>query len=210
MDAPSQSHGVQALIERLRGEGIAAGREEAARIVGQARAEIDALRAAARREADALLDSAREQIRVERDAALGAIGLAFRDSTLRLKEEFLHHFGERLRREVRDELAERPDLLRRLLESVVGGVSPGLTVPGEDELQRLMAGVESRMLADGVELAPVAGGLHIRLHANELELRITDETLTALLLEHLLPRVRRQLDGGPRTPGAGAAGDPSR
>lgn len=193
--APPMGHGIQALIERLRSEGIDAGRAEAGQLVEQARAEIDALRAAAREEADSLLARARDQIRIEQEASLGAIRLAFRDSVLRLKEDFLHQFGERLHRHVQAELAD-PALLRRVLLTLV---EPAAGPPGEGELEALARDGEARLLAEGLELRPTAGrqGLRIGMVAGSVEVHVTDEALTALLLEHLLPRVRRHLDGGP-------------
>lgn len=194
---PPTGHGIESLIERLRSEGIDAGRQQAERFVAQAQQEIEALRADARREADDLLAQARERIRIEQDAALGAIRLAFRDSVLRLKEDFLQQFGERLHRRIQGELAD-PDLLRRLLVAVVQPLTAD-SPPGDADLEALACDGEARMLAEGLLLLPgeSGSGLRIVLEASAIELHVTDEALTALMLEHLLPRVRRHLDGGP-------------
>ena len=218
--AAPADHGIQALIERLRSEGIDDGRQEAERLLEEARTDIALLREAARAEAEGLLARAREHIRIEQEASLGAIRLAYRDSVLRLKQDVLLQFGERLHRRVQAELGD-PALLRRLL---LGLVQPtpqgGLNKLNESDLEALARDGTARLLIDGLELRPVAGGqgLRIGLADGHVELQLTDEALTELLLEQLLPRVRRHLDGGPvheavpgpdtapsSEPGAGAA-----
>ena len=196
-DTPT-SHGIQALIDRLRDEGIVAGRTQAADMLEAARREVEALRAAAVREADGLLESARAQVRLEREAALGAIRLAFRDSVLQLQEEFLHLFAERLRRRVQEQLADRA-LVRRVLEALLlqHGCDAAIT---DRDLEALAADTEAHMLADGIELARAAGGVRLKLNGQDVAFEVGDATVTALLLSHLLPRVRRHLDGGPDVP----------
>ncbi|MCQ9377914.1 hypothetical protein [Methyloversatilis sp. XJ19-49] len=220
---PPMGHGIESLIERLRTEGIDAGRQQAQQFIAQAQAEIDALRAGARAEAEGLLEAARERIRIEQEASLGAIRLAFRDSVLRLKEDFLQQFGERLQRHVQTELAD-PELLRRLLIALVQPMFPDpaqpsdrtpqtMSMPSEADLEALARDGEARLLSEGLELLPAAqgSGLRICMVAGDMEVHVTDEALSALLLEHLLPKVRRHLDGGPvvhANPQAGGPGTP--
>jgi len=198
-DTPT-SHGIQALIDRLRDDGIVAGRTQAAEMLEAARREIEALRAAAAREADGLLERARAQVRLERETALGAIRLAFRDSVLQLQEEFLHLFSERLRRRVREQLDER-DLMRRVLTALLlqHGHDAALS---DGDLETLAVDTEARMLADGVQLARDAGGVRLTLSGHDVEFEVGDQAVATLLLSHLLPRVRRHLEGGPDAPPA--------
>lgn len=206
MDSPDSrsqtapaDHGIQALIQLLRSEGIDNGRQEAQRLLEEAMAEIGQLREAAHIEADGLLAQARERIRIEQEASQGAIRLAFRDSVLRLKEDVLHQFGERLHRRVQAELAD-PALLRRLLLTLVQPAPQGgLNALSESDLEALARDGTARLMIDGMELRPVAGrrGLKIALADGHVELQLTDDALAELLLEQLLPRVRRHLDGGP-------------
>jgi len=204
MDIPQTTYGIQALIERLRGEGIDAGREEAARLLEQARQDIERLRAVARQDADGLLDRARAQACIEQEASLAAIRLACRDSMLRLREDFLHQFGDRLRRRVRDELVDI-DLLRRVLLALLTSGEAGKSNGNwHSDLDELVRDVGTHMLADGIELVTDTGraGMRLRLTGQDLELHVTEDAVTDLLMEHLLPRVRRLLDGGPVAPEA--------
>jgi V/A-type H+-transporting ATPase subunit E len=193
--AAPQGHGIQALIDRLRHDGIDAGRQDAQQMLAQARAEIDSLRAAAREEADSLMARTRAQIRTEQETAQGALQLAYRDSLLRLKEAFLHDFGERLRRRVQTELAD-PNVLRQALLAVLRD-DPD---PTDGALFDTLAwdGV-ARQLREGVTLLPAPGlaGFRVALQGGHVEVHVTDEAVTELLKSHLMPRVRRQLDGGP-------------
>lgn len=194
-----QGHGIQALIDRLRHDGIDAGRQDAQQMLAQAHADIEALRAAARTEADGLMQRTRAQIRIEQEACQGAIQLAYRDSLLRLKEAFLHDFGERLRRRVQAELAD-PLVLRQALQALLQtGTGGAPTEVDEALLDTLAQDGVARQLREGVTLLPAMGqhGFRMALHEGQVEVHVTDEALTELLQSHLLPRVRRQLDGGP-------------
>jgi V/A-type H+-transporting ATPase subunit E len=206
--AAPTSHGIQALIDRLRDEGIVAGRAQAGELLEAARREIDTLRAAAHREAEALLERAREQVRLERETALGAVRLALRDAVLQLEEEFLQLFAERLQRRVHDQLAD-PALLRRVLESLLLASGRNVAI-AEADLEALALDNEARLLADGVELAASAGGVRLVLRDDEVEVDVGDGAVTALLLSHLLPRVRHHIADGPDAAvGQAAAGQTS-
>lgn len=196
MASPQTGHGVEALVERLRAEGIEAGRQEAARLLQEARLQIESERLQASAEADKLLAQAREQMRVEREAALSAIQLAARDALLRLKEDFLHQFATRLGRRVQGSL-EDPTLLRSLLLNLLQSTDDG-PPPEQAQWDRLAEGQMASMLREGIELMQPSGqlGFALRLSGEDIEVQVTDEAIEALLLEHLLPSVRRTLDGG--------------
>lgn len=207
-------HGIQALIDRLRHDGIDAGRQSAQQMLAQAHADIEALRAAARDEADGLMQRTRAQIGIEQEACRGAIQLAYRDSLLRLKEAFLHDFGERLRRRIQTELAD-PLVLRQALQALLqSGADGALTEANEALLDTLAWDGVARQLQEGVALLPAMGqhGFRIALQDGQVEVHVTDDALTELLKSHLLPRVRRQLDGGPlpTDPALRAADDATR
>ncbi len=73
---------------------------------------------------------------------------------------------------------ENPELERRAVEGVLG--------------------ISSEMLREGVEIIPdsdVPGGARVRVVGENLEIDLTDDAISALLLKHLLPRYRRILDG---------------
>ncbi|MCS4505531.1 V-type proton ATPase subunit E [wastewater metagenome] len=221
-DTTGPSSGVEALIERLREEGVEAGREEARRIVADAesraswmieQAEEDAerLRAQAREEAQRLEASAREAIRV-----------AARDSVLEMQTTLTHRFREHLRWLVRDALSDEAFLQRLILELAARQRSDtpleadGHTeillprdVLGLEELRRHPEALREGSLAhfvvaqardvlrEGVDftVGEHEHGLRVRLNDHDMELDITEDAVAALLLEHLQPRFRAMLEG---------------
>ena len=74
---------VQGLIDRLRDSGRQAGKQEADRIVKQARSEAARILAAAKAEIAKQREAASAEIEKEREAALASMRLAARDASLR-------------------------------------------------------------------------------------------------------------------------------
>ncbi len=214
-----ESSGVQALIDRLREDGVAAGRREGERIVEDAHARAADIVARAREEADGLLAEAREQAAAERRAAEDALKIAARDTVLALKEDMALRFSAEVKRLVSAEMADR-ELVRRLVLEVAGRAAPPPEEPVEVLLPTEIVGVEelrarpdeasrgalahavlglSRdLLRAGVTLKPDEAGGHgirLRLTGQDLEIDLTAEAIAELLLRHLLPRFRALLEG---------------
>lgn len=215
-----RSAGVDAVIARLREEGIARGQAEAERIIrdaetraawiiDQAQAEAGQLRAAVAADAG-------------RQAAAGRadLELAARDAVLRLKSSLAGLFNEELHRQVRQELAA-PDVLARLIVELAGSLRPAVAGAGvvelllparampleelradpaelaSGELTRLTRRLVSDMLRPGVTLGlddDLDAGFRLRLDG-DVVLEFTDEAVAALLREHLQPRFRAMLEG---------------
>jgi V/A-type H+-transporting ATPase subunit E len=202
------SSGVQELVQRLREEGVAAGKREAAQIVAAARDEASGILAAARREADEVTRSTHAAIETEREAACAALDLAWRDAVLQLRQQLEGMFAQRLRSLVAASLREPQVLgelvigaLRQALAEERSGDRALLLVPesaAQDAqaaraIDALAATLSRDVLAGGVELIrePRAGaGVRVHLAEHGIELAITDEALAGLLLERLLPRFR--------------------
>jgi V/A-type H+-transporting ATPase subunit E len=201
---PETGAGVQALIDRLHAEGVEAGRLEAARLVNEAREEAARWRERARVEAEALAARTRAELQVEREAAVAAIRLAYRDALLALKDELLHRFRDRLQRQLRD-VALDVGFMQRVLAPLRLQGDAALDAAGmptdreQEDLEQFAAATWAALLRDGAELrpAPNAAGLLLRWDGQGLELRFTDEAIAIWLLERLAPYLRRQLDGGP-------------
>ncbi len=207
-DPTLPSSGVQELVQRLREEGVAAGRREAAQIVAAAREEAAGLLAAARREAEEMNRATHATIETERQAARAALDLAWRDAVLQLREQLEGAFARRLQSLVAAALREPQvlgelvvDALRHALAEERSGDRAQLLVPesaaldakASHAIDTLAATLSKDVLAGGVELVrePRAGaGVRVHLPEHGIELAFTDEALAALLLERLLPRFR--------------------
>ena len=221
MAEPAQeSSGVQALIDRLREQGVEAGRSEGDRLVAEARDRAGQILAEARSEAEAIRDRARDDVDAERRAADEALKLAARDTVLALKQDMAARFAEEVKRLVALEMQDHTFLQRLILE-VAGRAGESLPVGaplevilpreavGVEELRakpeaardgtltHLVLGLSRDMLRIGVELAvgDHRAGIRLRLTDRDMQLDLTDEAVAALLLHHLLPRFRALLDG---------------
>ncbi|WP_048305649.1 ATP synthase subunit A [Halomonas sp. PR-M31] len=216
------SSGVDALIERLRGEGVEQGREEARRIVADAQTRATWMIEQAKRDAQELRERAEEDARRLEDSTREALRVAARDSVLEMRATLTRRFRDHLRWLVGQTLSQE-DLLQRLIlelavrtrrdtpldaEKDVEVMLPR-DVLGLEELRRhpeklkegtlsyLVIAQAQEVLREGVRFTngEQAGGLRVRLHEHEMELDISDEAVAELLLQHLQPRFRAMLEG---------------
>jgi V/A-type H+-transporting ATPase subunit E len=217
------SAGVDALITRLRDEGVAKGREEAGRIEREAQQQAARLKREAEAEAERVLGAARQQAAALKTAGEDALRLAMRDTVLELKAVITREVNEKVHRLITTEL-KREEFLRRLILEVArrgrdeAGVEPGdameVVLPHElvsvEELRRnplelregslshFVLAVASEVLGDGVRFTVAeddASGIRIRLQDKHVEIDLTDEKVAELILAHLQPRFRAILEG---------------
>ena len=221
-DSTRTSAGVQALIGRLRDEGVQAGRAEAERLLADARREAKRLLDEARAEADAVLSRARTEASREREAAVAALRLAERDTVLELRQGIAHHFERHVRRLVSRALLDE-ELVRSLLLVLAGQAAsdflagreadvrvaralflgeaphdPAAAAEADARLRDFILGVTGQMLREGMELVPaddLGAGVQVRLRNEHAELDLSDEAVSALLVRHLLPRFQALLSG---------------
>lgn len=215
------SSGVQALIDRLREQGVEPGRQEAKRIVSDAQQRAAEIMAQAAADAEQLRRQAQTDIAREREAATDALKMAARDMVLAVKEDMAVRFASEVRRLVRVEL-EDPDFLKRLILDIAGKATADLDqqtemevllptrVIGVDELRanpeeashgRLslyVLGLSQEVLRQGIALRPDpngTAGIRLQLTDDDVVIDLTDDTVATLLLRHLLPRFRALLEG---------------
>lgn len=213
--------GIDALISRLRDEGVQNGRRQAEQIVSDARDEAETMIKQARQEADQIVGKARAEAENLTRAGKEALELAFRDTVLALKTQLAQKFATRLQNLVCDE-EQREALLERMILEVAGGVKekvaqsqeveillPGKAV-GFEELSRNPEEMEkgiltqfvrltiSGMLRDGVSFGvakDTRAGLQIRLVDSGVVLDLSDRAVAEAILEHLQPRFMLILKG---------------
>ncbi len=220
-DTTPQASGVQELIQRLRNQGVDAGRAEAERIVEEAHKRAGQIVANAKAEAEQVRVQARADAEAERKAAEAALQSAYRDTVLRLVSALTTHFEDQVRRLVARELREK-EFVRKLILEVVRQATPGdlgaqraeILLPAElvgmealrakpeevkeGTLTHFVMGLSGEMLREGIELKPMGedtAGIRIRLVGQDLEIDLTERAVADLLLKHLLPRYRAVLEG---------------
>ncbi len=210
-----QSSGVQELINKLHEEGVALGESQAERLVGNARREAMQILDDARAEANRIIAEAK----VERDKIVengnAALRLASRDVLLRVREACYEEFKNRLKRLVGFTLKDRKFLEELILEvsrkarpddtkkhlrvllpsgsatreeiaSEVANVQPG-------SMAAFVLGLTADVLRDGLTFGvsdDPSPGIRLQIVEDDIQLELTDETLTTLLLQYLVPRYR--------------------
>jgi len=217
------SSGVEALIERLRQDGVESGRAEGQRIVAESRRQAAAIVQDAERQAQEILRKAREEADRTRAAGEEALRVAMRDTILKMKGHLSTKFSEEVRRLVAADMSQEAFLERLILE-VAGrarreagmdqaerlAIMLPAGVVALDELRRrpeelregslshFVLAVANRLLRDGVSFgtsADLAGGICVRLQGGEIQVDLTPERVAEVLLEHLHPRFRAILEG---------------
>ena len=220
-DRHEVSSGVHDLIARLRDEGVEAGKKEAEEMIRKATEQAAQIVAEAKEQARETIDKARQDIELERTASREAFKVAIRDTRLELGEELKAVFAAHVRRLVSAELQDK-EFLRQIVLTIAGRAAA--TVPEDQPLEVLVCrevfadgdacenvsqasrealrhfvlGVSGEMLREGVELKPsddIHAGIRIRLVGEDVEIDLTDEALSDLILKHLLPRYRNIVAG---------------
>jgi V/A-type H+/Na+-transporting ATPase subunit E len=213
-----ESAGVESLIGRLRDEGITQGHRQAEAILTEAQQHAADLVATAQREAEAILARAKEDAAKLKAAGEDAIRLAMRDTILAMEGDLLKAFTDRLRRLVKEILAD-PAFLQRLILEVAGRAAPTseqaeLLLPAElvtlEDLQskpeaatpgtlmHFVLSLGGGMLREGMQLGVSEdgeAGIRVRLVDEDVQIDLTESAISELLLRHLLPRFRALLRG---------------
>lgn len=218
------SSGVEALIQRLREEGVQAGREEADRIESEARQRAGEILAEAEARAESIVENARRDAENLRTGGEDALRIAMRDTVLKLKAQLAERMSDQVRRLVAKEMSQAAFLERLILEVAAraredAGVDRGEPVQvllprelvGIEDLRRnplelregslshFVLSLSADILAEGVTfgVAEDAPGPGIRLYLKDrdIQIELTDAQVTQVLLEHLQPRFRAILEG---------------
>ena len=221
--AEATASGVEELIQRLRNDGVAAGREEAERIIRDAESRANWLVQQAEAEANNMRAKARHDAERFRASAEEALQVAARDAVLQMKDQLTQQFSDEIGRLVRGEL-EQKAVLERLILEIAGQLRERADLEGESrieillpesamelgelrenpeelrhgQLSQLVIEVAGNLLREGVTLVPdgdVKDGIRIRLVDKSIEIDLSSNAIAAHLLEHLLPRFRALLEG---------------
>ena len=209
--------GVRDLIDRIRDDGVKAGREQADEIVHDARREAASILAAAKSEAQQLVEDAHKKIESERKSSEESLKLAARDTIKELGQYVRHAFRKQMERFVSAQFEDR-DFLRQIIltlagqtaeevvkdraievllnESINGGAGPEVSdnAEAEQRLKEFILGVSSELLREGIEfrLDPhVESGVSVRIVDEDIRIDISDATISEFLVRNLLPRYRR-------------------
>jgi V/A-type H+-transporting ATPase subunit E len=205
--------GVKVLIDRIRDEGVQSARDEADRIISDAKAQAARIVSEAKAEAASVKKEAHAAMEREQTATIEALRIAARDTGLELRSAIMSAFEEHVRRLVTDVTTDGSVLRDMIL--VLAGRAAGefikdkdavILIPNrladevseqlEDFLKQSSVAFSADVLRKGVELIPsneIQGGARVRLVGEDLEIDLSDEALSEMMLKMLLPRYRRIL-----------------
>lgn len=213
--------GVEALIERLRREGVEEGQDEARRIVENAEKRAQWMLEQTDQEIQRIREELEREVQSQRAALREALKMAVRDAVLSLKETLAVRFAEDVQRAVGAELGHQVTLQRLILE-VAGRVRESLDVQDTVEilLPRDAVGLEElrhhpealhdhplteltglitrNLLRDGVTFAVAEDsrpGIRLSFQDGAMRIDLTDHAVAEVLLEHLQPRFRALVEG---------------
>lgn len=220
MEKSHAASGVEALIDRLRQQGVDKGQEEAAQLIAEAQHRADWLIEQAEQEAKQIRDRAMADAERLRKGGEDALKIAARDVQLLLREALGRVFADRVRILVSEQLDDA-EFMQSLLREVVCAVrenaeldskSVEVLLPaqfvGIDELRRnpnayregklsnFVQQLLAEQLREGVSFdIGDQRGLVLRFEGEDAEMDLSDRALSELLLRHLQPRFRALLEG---------------
>ncbi|QPK63548.1 hypothetical protein IVG45_00755 [Methylomonas sp. LL1] len=207
---------VQALIDRIRDQGVQGANQEATRIIAEAEAKASHLLADAQKQIEQLRAKASADIEAERAAAQEALKLSARDTVQRLKNGVAGAFETFVRRLVTNATQDQ-ELMKNLILVLAGhsaeefikdkhiqillseAILTGKPDPKLRDLgKQTILSLSSDMLREGVELiasTSVDGGARVRLVGEQLEIDLSDKAIAKMLADRLLPRFQAILTG---------------
>ena len=217
------SSGVDALISRLREEGVNAGQTEAEKLVAAAEAKAKKIVQKAETKAQKTIEEASKEAEEFKKAGEDALKVAMRDAALDMKSRLMQRFRGDVKRLVSDQLQDK-EFCKQMILEVVGRIAGQAkidpdepvdvilpeTVVGLEELRqqpdelehgkltKFVLGQTDEMLREGLTFSAASDpqtGIRVHLVDKEITVDLTDAAVAGLLLEHLQPRFRAILEG---------------
>lgn len=219
------SQGVEILIERLRQDGVNAGKQEAARLIREAQERANKIFNDAQAKSKAMMDEAHQLIQQEKKAAEDALQLAARNMRLELRQNVIDRFSQEVKRLVHKDL-DNQEMLRQLILLVAIDTAEQLhafkaqnieiELPKQvldfdeirkkpellekDPLKTLVQSLTRQMLREGISISmaqekSITAGIKVHLVDEEIVLDLTEDAVSRLLIKHMQPRFRALLEG---------------
>jgi V/A-type H+-transporting ATPase subunit E len=212
------SKGIQELIDQIREKGVNAGKEESSKLVGDAERRAEWILEQAEEQAADIRSKAERDAEFARKSGADSLEMAYRDIKMKLRDELSQQFARQLGQLIVQELSD-PDTLKALLVSAAGRSklpdeavrislperAVGLAELREDPellkggpLIEMVSAVAGELFSEGVQIGAHGrgrAGMTVSLRDGEVDIDLTEQALTDLLLAHLQPRFRAILEG---------------
>lgn len=183
---------VRKICEILRQETLEPAQQEAWQVISQARAQAEEIVADARRKSEKMLLAAESELQKHKRAVQASLEQASRQVLETVKQSIEGElFDKQLSQFLHTEM-QVPKVLARLIEAVIGalekeGTAANLSayipakVPARDVNAHLAAAALQKLKEGSVLLAPIAGGVQIKLHEKKLMIDISSEAVKELI-----------------------------
>ncbi len=213
---------VQALVERLKTEGVAVGKNEAEAIIADAQAKAASIISAAEARAAAIVSTAQAEAVKQEAATKDGLKIAARDLVLSMRNELGDRIQEEATRLVAVTLADET-FLQNLIVAMAGTAKETAAVTATDQmvivlpekvvtfeelkqspesvepgtLTHFVIALAGEVLRKGVTFSSEPGfdGIKIKLTDRDVAIDLTEETIAGLLKKHLQPRLRAVMEG---------------
>jgi V/A-type H+-transporting ATPase subunit E len=202
----------------LRDEGVAHGQTESERMIAEARVKSMEILDKARSESESMLAAARAEATSIVENGKQALRMASRDTVLQLREACNQQFRSQLKQLVRHKLSD-PKLLEQMIVQIAAKARPDdsaqqvkvllpqgsvsqeelkkeIANPQPGSLSAFVLGLTADILRDGLtfELSDEPSpGVRVQIVEDDVQLDLTDETITAVLMQYLVPRFQAVL-----------------
>lgn len=214
--------GVQALIDRLKTEGVAAGQSEAEAILESARRKASQLVADAEAEAKAIVSKAHTEAQKERAATQDSLKIAARDLVLDLRNDLGTRIQQEAGRLIAETLADEA-FLQKLIIAMAGKAKEAAAITASDKMEivlpdkivtfeelkqspeavepgtltHFVIALAGEVLRKGITFSSGSGfdGIKIKLTDRDVSIDLTEEAIAGLLTKHLQPRLRAIMEG---------------
>jgi len=202
--------GVQQLIDRLQQQGVEQGEQLAAETIAEAKGQATRLLQEAQQKSDQIVAEAEQEAERIRKSGEDAIRLAGRDTILKLTEELRENFVRKLQHLIQGDLQDTTFLRELILEIARHSMPPdsdgqvnvevlhqrGSTakhLEDEQALREFVKQLGAETLRDGLTMTLSehdSPGVRVQFENDQLEVDLTTETMTRLLISNLSPRFR--------------------
>lgn len=217
------SSGVEALIQKLKQEGVDQGRKEASKILDEAKEQAKKIVADAKAEAESIVQNARDEAKKLETSGKESLQVAARDTILDMKSMLMQRFTSDMQRLVSAEMKQK-DLIQRIIHEIVRRTRQDIGIGDDEEMEvilprdvigledlrrkpdkfeqdtltQFVRSITGDILREGIHIKvsdDKTAGIRVRLTERNIEIDLTEESVAAILLEHLQPRFRALLEG---------------
>ena len=197
---------LQQLTDKLYNEGLAKGKEEAAKLLEQAQGEAEKILSDARKEAQAIIDRARKEADDYASKVTSDLKMAAAQSFQATKKDIENLIITKSAGEGVKQTLSSPDFLKEIITAVAGKFSSeqaseiALVLPAslQSELEPFVQTELAKAVGGGVEAKfskKIAGGFTIAPKDGGYFISLTDETFESLISEYLRPVTKKLLFG---------------